>query len=139
MAKMREYLGRSGNIVYLINLDTNECESFNKFGKMEGKTTGILGYAGSKSLVEIDILSLIGDPVMSICEIYFNGYKGTVPIGYSEVLSRLSGKLSLVDPVIYRVVHPEGVMQILLPCRKGKLINKELEQLLGMSIVWSSL
>lgn len=136
---MREYLGRKGNFVYLINLDTNECAVFNMFGKMETMTSGKLGYVEAMSTVEIDILSIIGDPLMSFCEIYFNGQKGSIPLSYSNVLSKLAKHISLQDPIVYRVVHPEGVMQVLLPCKKNTLSHSEICNLLNNSISWNPL
>lgn len=136
---MREYLGRSGNFVYFINLDTNECRVFNKFGKLEKSTSGLLGYAESKSFVAIDILSILGDPMVAMCEVYLAGYKCSVPLGYMEVLNRVSGRLPLFECAVYRIVHPEGVLQVLFPCKPGMLSGKTLEDLLGVPLVWTPL
>lgn len=136
---MREFLGRKGNLVYLINLDTNESAVFNKFGSQESLTTGVLGYADIKYPVEIDLLSLLGDPMTNMCEVYLVGKKGVIPLCYTTVLARLSGRLSLEEPVVYRIVHSQQVMQVLLPVRKGTLTPEKLATMLGVSISWKFL
>lgn len=140
---MREYLGKTGNAMYLINLDTNECRVFNKFGRLEKSMTGFLGYAECMSLTEIDILSVIGDPVMDICEVYIDGFKGTVSMGYNNLLSSLFSDQSrskyLVDLLLYRIVHPEGVMQLLLPCKKGVVSRNFIEGQCKGHVVWTPL
>lgn len=139
---MQEYIGKSGNKTYLISFDTDEGYSFNQYGENISHTTALLAYEDSKSKQEIDILSFVGDPVLDICELYFQGKILLVRMGYFEAFSRLSKSMKVVDGMIYRLKHvDEGVMQLIIPCKKGTLTCNTINILLGEdeNLSWSNL
>lgn len=136
---MREYLGRSGNLVYLGNLDFDECRVFNRFGKLERRASGVIGYAESRSRVEVDLLSIIGDTMMNMSEVYLDGRKATVGLSFSGVIARLGGKLELEDSNVYRIVHEDGFIQVVLPLKKGKQGIVEIEKAMGTTLNWEKL
>lgn len=135
---MREYLCKVGRTVYLVNLDTDEGYTFNSFGDPQGLTTGKLGYANSRSQLEVDLLSFLGESCVNVSEIYFQGEVGVVNVDYMTAYQKLKDIVPKADYLVYRVKHDEGAIQILVPCKKNMLTKLDIEKTLG-TVKWSKL
>ena len=134
----REFLGINGKLVYGISLDSNECVVFDRFGKAVGRKTGIIGYSESKTIREVNILSVIGDAVNTSSEVFFDGMVAVVPENYVRVVQVLRQFVVLENPLAYRILYEVGVMQVVLFCRKGPLSLDGIASILGLKLVWKS-
>lgn len=135
---MREYLCKVGRSIHLVNLDTDEGYTFNSFGDPLSLSSGKLAYASSMSRLEVDLLSVLGESCINVCEIYFQGEIGVVNTNYMSAYQKLKDIIPKADYLVYRVKHVEGAIQILVPCKKNMLSKLDIENTLG-TVKWSKL
>lgn len=121
MINVQEYLATKGNVHYLINVDYDEAMSFDSFGNCQGEVSGKFAVFNSISRTEVNILSVIGDQISGICNVYYNGYEGTVSRSAFDVARDASKKLQVASYRIYRVKRDDlspGIRQLLIPLKK---------------------
>lgn len=119
----KEYLAVAGNTSFLLDLDSGEGYAFDDFGSAIEKVEA--GYAISvcKSMIDVDIISILGSVSTNVCEIYFKGERILVRDKIMSVYSKLFKVLPTKSSIVYRIsrkVYP-GVYQILLPLEKDKV------------------
>lgn len=130
---MKEFIGKSGSNIYLVSKDTDEACRFNSYGEKQEDISISMAIISSKYFEPVDILSIVGEPSISICEVYFNGNVAVVNANYFEVYSKLR-EITLMDSVVpLRIVHENNAMQVLLPYKKNciniKFINNRIPNL----------
>ena len=121
---MQEFLATKGNIHYLINIDYDEAMSFDCFGNCQGSVTGKYAVLNSISRTEVNILSVIGDQISGVCNVYFDGYEGTVGRSAFDVARDASKKLQVATYRTYRVQRDDlspGIRQLLIPIKKDTI------------------
>lgn len=132
---MEEYLAIKGNTHYLANIDFDEAMCFDAFGNSQGSVTGKYAILNSISRTEIDILSVLGDQISGVCDVYFSGVSGTVSRSAFDVARGASKKMPLVSHRIYRVKRDDlspGVRQLLIPIKKNSISISDLMLQLGV-------
>lgn len=118
---MNEYIGKSGRITYIVSRESEEACSFNSFGEKIEMVD--VGYAivSSKFYEPVDILSVLGEPVTPVCEIYFNNEVAVVKGNYFDVYHKLKDLSLMMNSIPLRIPHESNVMQLLIPYRKGAI------------------
>lgn len=132
---MQEYLATKGNTHYLINVDYDEAMTFDCFGNCQGSVIGKFAILNSISRTEVNILSVIGDQVSGICNVYFDGYEGTVGRSAFDVARDASKNLQVATYRIYRVKRDDlfpGIRQLLIPIQKDSIPVDALFKQLGV-------
>lgn len=135
-----EFVGVAKNRTYIVSKDMDEAASFDSYGVMENLMSSVSAIALCSYLKPTDIVSIIGDPTLDMCEIYYNGYVSLVEKGYLETYHCISDVSKCEVALPLRINHEnEYVMQLLIPFKKGVISRKYIEDCLCCSINWSSL
>lgn len=124
---MREYLCVSGNTHYILSPDTGEARMFTDMGVDRGS----IPYPSAVTLAgkypkEIQIISILGESLKEVCEVFYKGKGMVVNENYLNVYSKLS-KLPKVSHLVYKVKHSSTVSQIILPIRADVDVSSELQ------------
>ena len=127
-----QYLGRRGNYYYLLDEDSNEAYSFDSFVE----SVNSLPYLDARikinnTISRVELVSILGEPLSRVCEVYFNGYTAQVPKGYKDVYSILVNALNLHTRVFFRINRSTS-QQIILATKQESTSRETLGALLGI-------
>lgn len=112
-----DYLGIKGNKYCIVSGSFDESCTFDSFGKMLLLANRNEAYAEGYSFRDINIFSVVGSSVSKVCEVYFDGKAARVQGGYLETMAKVRDNLSLIVPIVFRVVHVCGAIQVILALR----------------------
>lgn len=125
-----EYYWEHGRNVYLADMNTNECAKFDTFGQCLGNIPASYVYYDTTVHMPVDVISILGDPSSEVTDVYFGRKRylvGKPPMDvYSDVYSRYG---NVVVSALRLNWSDEGVIQVMLPCRQGKVDAESLENL----------
>lgn len=135
---MSDFIGKSGNKIYIMNDTFREGYCFNSFGEGIDRLDYSMSIVLSKYINKVELISIIGEPNLNICEIYYNGKVAVVNKKYLDVYYILRcNEISEVF-VPLRVVHDTCAIQVLIPFRYKSIDVSYIENKLG-KLSWSTI
>lgn len=139
---MGDYYGMAGKNIFLANTESKECACFDSFGSFMGMSHII----ECKNSSRVDIVSIIGSPNTSKCELYINGKVLSIDKQVIAVLNAIRRKyVNLVGSVVFAkpLIEDRRVLcnQYFLVYDLGVLSTSGIEEALGLEGVanWVSL
>lgn len=136
---MTEYIGRKGNNVYLINREFNEAYLFNRMGKPISASSANLAIleCGTK-LNRVNLISILGKQCGKQCEVYFDGLACKVNCNYLSAFSTLRDVVPREEHLLYKLIYPEEVTQILIPATYNSMSKESISRLIPV-LQWRTL
>ena len=131
-----EYLSIKGSKHYLIDMDSSEGYAFSSYGAQVEKVISSYVVAICNVLVEVDTFSILNDVSSNMCEVYYKGKRAVIKDKGMNVFKRIPKHFERESHLIYRIKREEcpGLVQILIPFRKGKVSLQDLSSGLGISL-----
>lgn len=136
MKRLGEYLSVKGSNHYIIDMVSGEGYSFSAYGAQIEKVSSSYVISMCNVLVEVNILSILNDVSSNLCEVYFLGRKALIKEKGMEVFKRISKCFERENHLIYRIKRDDcpGLVQILIPFKKGKVSLQYLSKELGIPV-----
>lgn len=135
-----EYLGVAKGKTYIISKDSGEACSFSSFGEFCDMMSDVSAIASCSYLKPIELVSIVGDPSVEMCEILFKGYTALVGGSCSRVYFALRDPILCESALAMRVSHiEEYAIQMVIPFRVGVIDRDYIEGRLGTKLDWSEL
>ena len=126
-----QYIGIRGNTYYLMDKNSNEASAFNSLGAAINSCSADLVFIETRgNCFEVDILSILGEQGLGVCEVFFKGKTYTINAPFLDVYAKLNKHLSRYNHIIYSIKHTTKVKQLLIPLLKNSLSDEELKSLL---------
>lgn len=140
---MKEFLGQSGNIFYIINQDFDEACSFDVLGnEVESDLQVGRAVTSCSSVSPIDVVSILGTSGIIVgedyTEVYFNGYSASVNKPHIQVFSAIRKGIRSIGGRYY-LRRREGYSQIIMAVKKGTVTKDFLADLIGTKLHWKKL
>lgn len=109
-----DYLGIKANRYCIVSGYFNESCTFDSFGKMLSVGSRDSAYAEGYLLRDIHVFSVVGSSTSRMCEVYLDGKVATVQGTYLETMAKVRDNVQLAVPIVFRVPHDCGAMQVIL-------------------------
>lgn len=136
----KEYLALKGSNYYIIDWETDEGYIFSDFGKSIGSVNSRYVASICKTLIPVNILSILSDTNLNMCEVYFQGKRAIIPEKGMSVYRKLQAKPFPKETfVAFRVSRSEcaGLTQILIPFKEGLVTHDMISSVCG-NLNWIS-
>lgn len=126
-------MSRTGNTYYIFDED-GTGKTFNGMGSYTGDTKLVSVCFSLKSVMDVQVLSILGIPGSKVCDVYFDGYAGIANCDCKELINKARKLPNLLTvPLRIPVDESEGVLQVLFVTRVGSYTAKYFESLLGIN------
>lgn len=124
-------MGVKGDCSYLVDMKSEEGYQFSVYGEAIKKVTANSVFVSNINLIEVDVLSIIGEAVSRYSEIYFNGYVAVVGRSLLDVFASVRDRVKKASPIVFNINHSEGVQQIILALQRGTATKEFLNTIFG--------
>lgn len=135
---MCELIGKSGKDIYIMSKSSKEACKFNSYGECVGRVELSIALLSSKYTEPVDVVSIIGEPGLNMCELYYNSSVSVIRHDYFSVYNALKDVSLMLSILPLRVVYEGNAIQLLIPFRKGSISREYIENRIS-GLIWENL
>lgn len=112
-------MSRVGNTCYIFDND-GSGRVFNSMGRCTGETRFESIVLTLKTVVDVDVISVLGIPGSNCCDVYFGGMAGVSNHDCKEIVMKIKKLPNLLTvPLRLSPEESQGVLQVLFVARKN--------------------